>query len=112
MAEWNYKSFWDESLSQLKKELGDEEYGLWFNKVEYIRAEETTIFASVPSNFFLGVFGPKYLPLITNKIVDFAGKKINVSLEVQKKKGNSPEALLEQALEKEKTAAEGKNSQN
>jgi len=46
MAEWNYKSFWDESLSQLKKELGDEEYGIWFNKLEYIRAEEANIYGS------------------------------------------------------------------
>ena len=89
MVESNYKAYWDESLTQLKKELGDEEYGLWFSKVNYISSDDTVIYASVPSNFFLGVFGPKYLSLITGKIEEIAGKKLKISLEVQKKNGQA-----------------------
>ena len=93
MAEWDYRTFWDESLSQLKNELGEEEYSIWFEKVEYLRAEEGVIYASVPSKFFLGVFGPKYLPKITSKIDELTGKTLNISLEVQKKK-EKPQILL------------------
>ena len=85
MAEWNYKTFWDESLSQLKNELGDEEFNTWFGKVQYLRAEESVIFVSAPSNFFLEMFRPKYLPRITSKIGEVAGKNLLITLEVPKK---------------------------
>jgi chromosomal replication initiator protein len=85
MSEWNYRAFWDESLSRLKKEQGEEEYNVWFEKLEYIRSEETVIYASVPSNFFLEMFNPKYLPLLEEKIREFTGKNLSVTFEVNKK---------------------------
>jgi len=97
MAEWNYKTYWDESLSQLKKELGDEEYGVWFSQLEYSRAEETAIFASAPSSFFLEVFNPKYLSRFEGKIRELSGKNLTITLEAPKKdkntgKTNNPQA--------------------
>ena len=112
MADWNYKDFWDESLSQFKNELGDEEYGIWFSKIEYLRSEEKTVYASVPSNFFLGVFGPKYLSQISDKISDLTGKKLTVALEVHKKSGNTKENTLQQPSSKEKNGSMERNSQN
>ena len=106
MADWNYKDFWNESLTQLKNELGEEEYSIWFSKIEYLRSEEKTVYASVPSNFFLGVFGPKYLTQISDKISDLTGKKLTVTLEVHKKSGNAKESTLQQPLSIER------NSQN
>ena len=85
MAGWNYKDFWDESLSQFKKELGDEEFNIWFSKLEYIRAEEAEIFVSVPTPFFSELFSPKYLSRITGKINELTGKSLKITIEVQKK---------------------------
>jgi chromosomal replication initiator protein len=85
MTNWNYKAFWDESLSQLKKELGDEEYDIWFSKLEYLRSEEAVIHASAPSNFFIEMFGPKYLPRLIGKIGELTGKNLTISMEIQKK---------------------------
>jgi len=110
MAEWNYRAFWDESLSQLKKELGDEEYGIWFDKIEYLRAEEAAIYASAPSKFFSGVFGPKYLPLISKKIEELAGKSLNVTLEIQKKPEETAETSAAQDREKPKAVQTEKTS--
>ena len=107
MAELNYKSCWDESLSMLKKELGDEEYGLWFSDVNYVRSDETVIYASVPSNFFLSVFGSKYLSLITGKIEEIAGKKLKISLEVQKKSTPSGKIPVSRTIEPDKTVVSG-----
>ena len=104
MAELNYRTFWDESLSRLKKELGDEEYGNWFSKVYYLRAEETVIYASAPSNFFLEMFKPRYLPQIINKLEEITGKKLTVTLEVPKKEGKSRESPPLQASVEEKNA--------
>ena len=106
MTEWNYKSFWDESLSRLNKELGDEEFGIWFSKLEYIRAEETVIYVSAPSNFFLEMFNPKYLLQLESKIEELAGKNLTVSMEALKKgntANNSQPASEENTPQTEKT---------
>ena len=110
MAEWNYKTFWDESLSLLKKELGDEEYGIWFSKVEYIRAEEAVIYASAPSNFFLEMFRPKYLPLITDKLWELTGKGLAITIEVRKKSKEAGEITPPQQPAGEKTIQNGKSA--
>jgi len=110
MAEWNYRTFWDEALLQLKKELGDEEYSRWFEKVEYIRSEETVIFASVPSKFFSGVFSPKYLPQIVRKIEELSGKNLSVTLELQKKEGGAVETAPAPSQEKPKPVQAEKNT--
>jgi len=107
MGEWNYKSFWDESLSQLKKEIGEEEFGIWFGKLEYIRAEETVIYALAPSNFFLEMFRPEYLPRLADKMGELTGVKLTISMEVPKKR---KETASSQSPAKEKTTQTGKNT--
>ena len=106
MADVDYKIFWDEALSQLKKDLGDDEYGIWFSKVDYLRAENAEIYVSAPSNFFLEMFKPKYLPRIISKLEELAGKNLNVILEVSKK-GAKPRETTPPAKEEKLS---GKNS--
>jgi len=105
MAEWNYKSFWDESLTQLKKELGEEEFGIWFSKLGYLRSEESVIHASVPSSFFLEMFKSTHLSGLTGKIGKLTGKNLTIAMEVQK----SSEETNAQSHGGEKTAQTGKN---
>ena len=93
MADVDYKSFWEEALSLLKKELGDDEYGIWFSRVEYLRTEESVIYASAPSNLFLEMFKSKHLPKVNNKISELTGKSLTVTLEVPKK-GVKPKETL------------------
>jgi len=110
MAEWNYKTHWDESLSQLKKELGDEEFGVWFNQLEYSKAEETAIFAYAPSSFFLKIFNPKYLSRLENKIKELSGKNLTIVLEAQKKDKETVENNNPKAPTRKKNTQEGGNS--
>ena len=104
MVEWNYKSFWDESLSLLEKELGNEEFDRWFSKLNYIQAGETSILASAPSTFFLEIFSSKYLPKLTGKIGELAGKKLTVTMEVEKKAPGASGKPNSQPSETGKTA--------
>jgi len=110
MADLDYKKFWNETLSLLKKELGDEEYGIWFTKVEFARAEESVIYASTPSNFFLEMFKPKYLPLITGKLGELTGKKLTVTLEVPKRGTKFRESSPSSPSGEGKNAQTGQNS--
>ena len=110
MAELNYRSFWDESLSQFNKELGDEEFGIWFSKLEYVRSEETVIYASAPSNFFLEMFSAKYLTELEGKIRELSDKKLNLSMEVQKNDKETGDAAQIKTPKEEKTPQMGKNT--
>jgi len=110
MAEWNYETFWNESLSLLRKELGDEEFNTWFGKIRYLRAEEAVIYISVPSNFFLEMFRPKYLSRITSKIGELAGKNLMLTLEVPKKGEEKQEIPAPSSVGEEKTTQGGPNS--
>jgi len=110
MADWNYKNFWDESLSQLKKELGDEEYGTWFSNLDYIKAEETVIFASASSGFFLEMFNPKYLPRLESKIRELTGKNLTIVMEAQKRGKDAGGNNIPKAQAGKKSAQEGENS--
>jgi chromosomal replication initiator protein len=112
MAEWNYKTFWDESLSQLKKELGDEEYSIWFSKLNYTKAEETAIFASASSSFFLEMFNPKYLSRLEGKIRELTGKNLTVVMEAKKKEKEAGENSNPKATAAKKTTQEGGNSRS
>ena len=84
MKDWNYKPIWDESFSQLKTELGEEEFNMWFNKLDYRHSGETDIHAFAPSDFFLKMFNPKYLPMLERKIEELAGKNLRIIIEPQK----------------------------
>ena len=109
-AEWNYKTFWNESLSLLKEELGDEEYGVWFSKLEYVAAEETQIYAAAPSNFFLEMFKPKYLPMLAGKISDLTGKNLKINMKAQNKGAKTAEAAPAAPPKGEKPGQTSKNT--
>jgi chromosomal replication initiator protein len=110
MANWDYKAFWDESLSQLKKELGDEEYGIWFSKLDYTKAEESVIFASASSSFFLEMFNPKYLPRLESKIKELTGKNLTIVMEAKKKGKETGGGSIPQAAPSSPKAQTGKKN--
>ena len=106
MADWNYKSSWDESFSQLKNDLGEEEFSGWVNKIEYIRADENVIYAAAPSDFILGQFTLRYLPLLEKKIQDLIEKNITVTMEVRKKEAENKENTSPQVSPPKKNTPE------
>jgi chromosomal replication initiator protein len=82
MAEWDYKIFWDETTEQLRQELGEEEFTIWFSNLEYIKASEIEIIIAVPSFFFQEQFRPRYHKRIEDKIRELTGKNLAIVLQV------------------------------
>ena len=110
MEDFDYKKAWDETLSSLKKELGDEEFGIWFSKLEYVQADEMVFHVSAPSNFFLEMFNPKYLPRLEGKMEELTGKSFTVSMTVQKKDEKTKENNIPQIPVIKKAVQEKENS--
>jgi chromosomal replication initiator protein len=90
MAEWDYKLFWNETTDQLRQELGEEEFTIWFSNLEYIKASETEIIIAVPSQFFQEQFRPRYHKQIENKIRELTGKNLSIQLQVVPRNREEP----------------------
>ena len=51
MNNCDYRLFWEETLKQLKEEIGEMDTAFWFPRIAYERASEHCIVLSVPSAF-------------------------------------------------------------
>ncbi|MDR2617834.1 MAG: chromosomal replication initiator protein DnaA, partial [Treponema sp.] len=101
MADWDYKPFWNETINQLRQELGESEFTIWLSNLGYLKASETEIVASVPSVFFREQFKSRYHNRIQEKLRELSGKDLSISLEVAARE--APDAA-----EKEKPAEKPK----
>jgi chromosomal replication initiator protein len=83
--EWDYSLFWKEAQNQIKQEISEQEFVMWFN-VDYSSSSESKITVSVPSAFYKDQIIQRYLPLIETKIHELSGREIAVDFIVKKKK--------------------------
>jgi chromosomal replication initiator protein len=82
MAEWDYEVFWQESLKQVRQKVGEQVFSVWFNNLEYIKADENNIFISVPSAFYRDQAKSRYQGLIESTLRSLTGKNLAVLFEV------------------------------
>ena len=67
MNSCDYRIFWEETVKQLKDEVGEQEISTWFSRIVYERASDTTIVLSVPSGFYRDRVRQRYELLIEKK---------------------------------------------
>jgi chromosomal replication initiator protein len=82
MAEWDYEVFWKETLKQIRQKLGEQEFCVWFNNLEYIKADETGVSIAVPSKFYRDQFRMRYQSCLEETLKDLTGKDLAVLFEV------------------------------
>jgi chromosomal replication initiator protein len=82
MADWDYGIFWKETVKQIKSELPEQEFAMWFN-LEYLGAAEESITIAVPSAFYRDQMKQRYQNYIETKLKDLTGKKISILFEVK-----------------------------
>jgi len=83
MGTWNYSVFWDEAMNQIREELGEHEFAMWFN-IEYDSSIENAIVIRVPSNFYRDQLVRQYQKLIERKIFELTGKALGIDFVVVK----------------------------
>ena len=86
MVNWDYQVFWDEALSQIKDELGEHEFSMWFN-LSYASATETSIAVQVPSAFYRDQVSRLYQRMIEAKLHELSGKTLLLDFIVTKPSG-------------------------
>jgi chromosomal replication initiator protein len=92
MGTWDYSVFWKETLLQLKNELSEQEYAMWFN-MAYETSGELSVVVSVPSGFYRDQVKQRYQNRIEGKLFELSGQHIAVDFEIkQRTKDSVPQA--------------------
>jgi chromosomal replication initiator protein len=86
MAEWDYGAFWQESMHRLRSELGEQDFSIWLNKLEYAGGTEKNITIAVPSSFYRDEVKKRYQNAIESKLRDLSGMDLAVIFEVSPQK--------------------------
>jgi chromosomal replication initiator protein len=82
MVEVDYEEFWNETLNQLRSELGEEEFSGWFTDITYLRSEENKITIGFSSGFHRDKVKTRYEKSIKTKLTAITGKDIALEFEV------------------------------
>jgi chromosomal replication initiator protein len=82
MAEFDYGGFWNETLCQLRTELGEEEFSAWFSDIKYLRSGENSIVLGFPSSFHRDRIKARYQNNIRAKLKKLADREIALEFEV------------------------------
>ncbi|MBN1797831.1 MAG: chromosomal replication initiator protein DnaA [Spirochaetales bacterium] len=82
---WDYEPFWKEVIDQIKHEITEQEFIMWFRNIEYHASDESQIILNVPSSFYKDQVTKRYLSLLENKLYDLSGNKIKIGFNIQLK---------------------------
>ena len=95
MNSCDYRIFWEETVKQLKEEIGEQEISMWFSRIVYERASDTVIVLSVPSGFYRDNVRQRYELLIEKKLLELLGSRISIEFEIK-----APQAMDIQSVPK------------
>ncbi len=110
MGTWDYDVFWKETLNQLKSELSEQEYAMWFN-MAYESSGEQAIVISVPSAFYRDQVKQRYQARIENKLYELSGQHIQVALEVKQRAKDDSHQAVSGSVPASKRTAHGRESE-
>jgi len=82
MAGYDYEGFWNETLSQLRSELGEGEFNAWFTDIKYVRSGEHSIVIGFPSGLHRDKIKARYQNGIKTKLKALAGREIALEFEI------------------------------
>ncbi|MFW5776055.1 MAG: chromosomal replication initiator protein DnaA [Spirochaetota bacterium] len=89
-GETGYGIFWTEAMNQLEEELSEQEFAMWFNRMVYVRSDDTRIVVAVPSSFYRDQVKQRYLPVIEEKLYELSGNKLVIEFEIKQFTESSP----------------------
>ncbi|MDR2596968.1 MAG: chromosomal replication initiator protein DnaA [Treponema sp.] len=95
MADLDYEGFWNETLIQLRNDLGEEEFGGWFSDMKYLHTRvdkqdgKTSVVIGVPSAFHRDKVKSRYQNIINSKLTQISNGEITLEYEITgKTEGN------------------------
>lgn len=82
-------------MNQIREEISEQEFAMWFNRMDYSRSGESEIYVSVPSSFYRDQVKQRYLTMIERKLHELSGTDLSLEFDVKKvtsENGSSPQS--------------------
>jgi len=112
MAEWDLEVFWKETMNQIRSELGDQEFGVWFTSLEYLGvAGENGVLIGVPSAFYRDQVKTRYQDTIIGKLNGLTGRNLSLNFELKPGKNTKTSASRADTAP-QNSGPTGQNGQN
>jgi chromosomal replication initiator protein len=99
-------------MDQIRQELSEQEWVMWFTNLSYESSTESSISISVPSSFYRDQVKQRYLSLIGNKLADISGHKLSLEFTVKKIAQPHKGDKTESASHKDKQASSHENKKS
>ena len=77
-GEWDYSLFWKEALSQIREEISEQEFMMWFKNIGYDSSGEASLVLQVPSVFYKDQVRQRYERRIEEKLQELCGSPIAI----------------------------------
>jgi chromosomal replication initiator protein len=96
-----YNAIWKDTLTQLRREISDQEYHTWLHHISFEYSPEKEFVFYVPSKFVQDQIKQRYLKTISASLQQATGKKQKISFSIRKSDekagtGNSAEADMKE----------------
>jgi len=104
MTDLDYEYFWNETFLQLKKDLKDEIFNVWFSDMKYLRGENNNIVVGVPTAFHRDKVNSYYLNTILTKLKEISKNETSLELEIIRKDAEKVETSTPRQERKEPAA--------
>jgi chromosomal replication initiator protein len=108
MSDSGYEVFWKEAITQIRSNLTEQEFSVWFGVMEYLRSGENSVVAAVPSSFYRDQIKTRYQNLIETTLKDLMGKDLLVEFEVLPRKRDQSRSGASNENEKKSNTGEEK----
>ena len=104
-SKWDYSIFWKETLNQLRSELSEQEFLMWFDNITYAESTEKKIILSVPSSFYRDQVKERYLSSVENILHNLSGSNIEIDFSISA----SPSTVKKEKTKKQSPSTVKKN---
>jgi len=81
---WDYSIFWQEALKQIRTQISEQEYVMWFRNIQYYDSFENELQLAVPSSFYRDQVKQRYLKQIHDTLFDLSGMSLKISFQIVK----------------------------
>ncbi|WP_321990757.1 chromosomal replication initiator protein DnaA [Marispirochaeta aestuarii] len=82
-VDWDYSLFWKEALQQLRHDLSEQEFMMWFKNLRYDSSRQDSIILAVPSVFYRDQVKQRYQRIIESKLQELSGSPIGIDYVIQ-----------------------------
>ncbi|MBI9103548.1 MAG: chromosomal replication initiator protein DnaA [Spirochaetales bacterium] len=82
--QWDYSIFWKEAANQIKEQLSEQEWVMWFDNISYNSSNESSVILNVPSSFYRDQVKQRYQKLIQSKLLELSGHNLGIDFNIIK----------------------------